>query len=295
MNESKEVLLITGATGYIGSQLARHFIEKKQRVRAIIRKSSDRSRLPASPLLEIFEVSDKFENLPAAFEKHDVRAVFHLASHAMLHHTPSDIPPLLEANVTFGVALLEAICAAPSTVLINTGSYWQTSHDSGVPNSFYAATKQAFESFIDYYTLHGLRAVTLRLTDVYGETDSRPKLLNFVKGAARTGTSISMTPGNQLISFVHIDDVVQAYECALAYAEKAEVGHAVYTVAVPPISLREAMACFEKVSKTSLNLCWGDKPYPQGQIMNPKMDSLLPGWRAQISLEEGLRRIIAHG
>jgi hypothetical protein len=54
-------------------------------------------------------------------------------------------------------------------------------------------------------------ALSLVLCDVYGEPDTRPKLLSLLFSAAQRATSLDMTPGPQRVDLVYVDDVCAAY------------------------------------------------------------------------------------
>ena len=99
---------------------------------------------------------------------------------------------------------------------MNTGSYSQ--HYGGraySPVSLYAATKQAFQDILQFYCeVRGLRAVTLELPDTYGPDDKRPKLFSLLDRVARSGETLQMSPGEQLLDLLHVDDVVHGYEVA---------------------------------------------------------------------------------
>ena len=52
--------------------------------------------------------------------------------------------------------------------------------------------------------------VTLKFFDTYGPADRRPKLLNLLLAAAATQVPLAVSPGQQMIDLVHVDDAVGA-------------------------------------------------------------------------------------
>ena len=77
------------------------------------------------------------------------------------------------------------------------------------PVNLYAATKQAFEDVLAYYAdAQGIAAVTLELYDTYGPGDPRRKLIRILFEAARSGEPIQLSPGEQVIELLHVDDAV---------------------------------------------------------------------------------------
>ena len=286
--------LITGATGYVGSHLARRLVETGASVTAIVRPRSDTTRLPrAGVRTEIYDGS--LDSLAAAVERARPDCAFHLASVSRIETTRADIDALLQGNITLGVHLLAALQAAPGCRLINTGSYSQFAPDGTYePDSLYAVTKQAFELFVAYATeTDRLAAVTLILFDVYGETDWRSKLLGQLLDSALTAEPLAATDGQQLLDFVHVEDVVDGFMHAARMPLAAE--HRRYRLDTGRrVSLRELAATIGRLAGTALDVRWGERPYRLRQKMSvlDRGERLL-GWTARIDLEEGLRRCLA--
>jgi nucleoside-diphosphate-sugar epimerase len=182
---------------------------------------------------------------------------------------------------------------------INTGTSWQNAEREGFrPFNLYAATKEAFEQILGYYVDLRLSAVTLRLFDVYGPADPRSKLINLLSDIAASGKSLDMTPGEQKIDLVHVDDVCRAYEYAISYAlDQSPPAHHVFGVSSGnPIGLHDLVDLFERVRGVKCNINWGKRPYRAREIMEPyKGYKPLPGWRPHVKLEDGLRNLELSG
>jgi len=205
---------------------------------------------------------------------------------------------LVASNILFGTQLLEAMDQSGACCLVNTGTAWQNYENQAYdPVNLYAATKQAFEDIARYYVqARGQRMVTLRLCDTYGPNDPRPKLFALLKRALATGEVLVMSPGEQLIDLVFIDDVVEAFRLAgerllRDEAAAAEI-HAVTSGS--PITLKGLVARFAEAVGMPLSVCWGGRPYRPREVMAPpRLFGPLPGWQAKVSLAEGLGRIAA--
>ena len=139
--------------------------------------------------------------------------IYHLAACCLNSHGPEQTPALIDSNIVLGAYLLEAASAIGRLPLIYAATI--ASHYKNevyCPQNLYGATKQAFSDLLAFYTDAGLlRAVTLVLSDTYGPGDHRPKILNLVKQAAKTGKLLQLTDGQQEYDIVHIDDVVCAF------------------------------------------------------------------------------------
>lgn len=222
--------------------------------------------------------------------------VFHLASLFLAQHEPGDVEPLVLSNVLFGSQLLEAMRVNGVSQIVNTGTSWQHyNNDDYKAVCLYAATKQAFEDILAYYTeTASIKAVTLQLFDTYGPDDPRPKLFHLLNKTARSRKALAMSPGEQLIDLVYIDDVIDAYLCAIAALGVLPVGHHVYAVSSgKPLPLRELVSIYEKVAGVNLPIDWGKRSYRPQEVMVPwSRGQSLAGWYPRVSLAEGIRRII---
>jgi nucleoside-diphosphate-sugar epimerase len=293
-----KIALITGATGYIGSELANHLSRQGWVVNVIVRPKSDRYLLERQGssscfLTHLYDGTAK--SLLAAVEKSQPDVVFHLASAVLSEPDPDNIDSMLEANIRFGVHLAQAMSSMGVTKLVNTGTFWQ--HYDGKPYdpvNLYAATKQALEALLQFYvSAHGFSVINLKLFDTYGENDPRPKLLNLLKKTFREGTPLAMSPGDQKVDLVHVDDVVKAYETAAGLLISGRVdGMENYVVSSGQrLTLRALLKLIEDMTGKSLPIQWGERPYRDREIMEPMQGRCLPRWNVQIDIQKGISRL----
>lgn len=263
----------------------------------LVRPGTDRQRLaPGGETLVAHLVEPDVGSVVAALRESRADVVFHLASLFRARHEPDDVGPLVEANVLFGARLLEAMRVVGCRRLVNTGSAWQHFGDrADGAVSLYAATKQAFESLLQFYTDSGwLEAVTLVLYDTFGPGDTRPKFLNLLRAAAREGRVFEASPGEQQLDLVHVDDVVEAYvHAAGRLLEGRAAGHERFAVCSGEgRSLREIAAAYAEASGRELSVRWGARPYRDREPMQPwRKGAVLPGWTPRWSLRDGLSQL----
>ena len=288
--------ILTGATGFVGSNLCKELVIQGWNVTVIARKSSDYSYIKEIiDRVDIYEYEGDILNLINFFIKEEADVVFHLASLVIVEHESNQINALVDSNLRFGLEILEAMQKSSTKLLINTGTPWQHYNNSGYnPVNLYAATKEAFEKLLNYYTeCEGIRAITLKLFDTYGETDKRPKLINLLNQIADEKKELKMTPGEQVIDLVHVDDVVSAFIRAYEYLlENEQLKYKDFGVGTEkPVSLKELILLFEKITGKKLNVVWGGREYRKREVMGLWKDyETLPNWRCEINLNEGLLR-----
>lgn len=288
--------LVTGATGFVGSHLVDDLIRKGWEVHSLLRTSAQGDDSRQLGHRHIWD--DSTDGLLRIMSAARPDTVFHLASLFLAQHRSEDVVPLVESNVRLGGQLLEAMSRSGVDCLVYAGTSWQ--HFENKPYSpvcLYAATKQAFADILRYYTeAASIRAVTLTLYDTYGPGDRRPKLFSMLRQAASNTVALEMSPGEQLLDLVYIDDVVAAFEGAHDMLHSVSM-RGVEEFAVTSgraVPLKEVVACYTRVTGKMVNINWGGRPYRAREVMVPwNCGRILPGWRAEISLEEGIRRMEA--
>lgn len=284
-------LFLSGATGFIGKHLVRFLQDKGHRVYLFIRPSSDISGLtPAG----FFVFEDNISSLVFYLKEKQIDGIIHLASCCLVQHHPEQIKELILSNIYLGTALLEAAVEGKVKWFLNTGTIWQN-YQSGPENSYcpvnlYAASKQAFEDMARYYTeISSLRFCTLKLCDTYGPDDARPKIFSLFNQISKSGEVLAMSPGEQQLDLLHIDDVVRGFE-HLAELLHADVDlEKEYVLSSGHLcTLKSLVALYESYTGRKLAIEWGGRPYRPREVMIPWRGSVLPGWSPAVSLKKGL-------
>jgi len=285
--------LVTGASGFVGAALTRRLLADGWDVHLVLRASSSAGGLPpAGPRLHLHRHDGSTAQLIDIMRAAAPDTVFHLASLFLATHQPADVERLVQANLLFSTQLAEAMAACGVRRLVNTGTSWEHYQDQAYnPVCLYAATKQAFSAILRFYVeVHGLRVVTLKLFDTYGAGDTRPKVLNLLKRIANEGSSLAMSPGEQLVDLVYIDDVLDAFLLAAAQLDTQAGAMEEYGVSSgQPLPLREIAALYAQVSGKPLDISWGGRPYREREVMVPWHSyRSVPGWQPKVSLAQGL-------
>jgi len=293
------VALVTGATGFVGGRLVRRLLTDGWETHAIVRPSSNATTLcGVLGSGNVHEHDGSTSGLINIVGSIHPLAVFHLASAVITDYAAADVEPLIRSNILFGIQLLEAMTVAGVSDIVNTGSYSQ--HYEGreySPVSLYAATKQAFQDILQFYSeVRGLRAVTLELPDTYGPDDKRSKLLSLLDRVARSGETLQMSPGEQLLDLLHVDDVVHGYEVA---ADGLLSGHlpspSEYQLSSGSLMrLKDVVELYRQATGRTVSVAWGGRSYRAREVMEPRSPvSVLPEWQPCISLKDGFAALNA--
>ena len=221
-------------------------------------------------------------------------AIFHLAAVYAEPVSADCVLSMLDGNLSLGACLLFAATrCAMQPVFINTGTYWQFDKESMYsPNSLYAATKQAFQDLLHFYRERmGTAAVTLIYYDTFGEGDTRQKLWQKMTSAA-AGTSFRLSLGEQTIHLVHVEDIVRAFIRAAELLHEGQQMAPMYTVqSDSPRTLRSLVEELNSRGNLGLDLQWGAIPYWEGQVVEPWVGEMLPGWKPEVEVMSALLRL----
>ncbi len=291
-------VLLTGATGFIGSRLTQRLVADGAAVAIVARPSSSFDQLGnAANQIELLRHDGSTGQLSAFVKDFSPQMVFHLAANFIGVHTSNDVAPLVADNVAFTAQVCQAMVNADVRYLVGAGTVWQHATSPPgeavpTPNSLYAATKQAAEDIIAYYAGTGaLSSIVLKIYDSYGPGDPRPKFLNVLASAAATGKTLDATSGRQQLHLVHVDDIVAAFRHAGAMLTAGESqGHHSYTLpSAEAVSLKSVVATWQEATGRAVDVTWGARPDRPGEVMVPWEGPPLPGWKAKIPLKTGLK------
>lgn len=290
--------LVSGATGYIGSRLVKTIVDDGKNVEVIVRPSSDRSVVDRHAV-RTFVHDGSLADMMRIMSKSRADTIYHLAAHYVRNHKPDDVPELIEGNVTFGTYLLEGAAQNGVKKFVSTGTVWEKRGDNkSAPVNLYAALKAAHGCVSDYYSYHcGMNVVTVRLCGTYGPGDWRGKVLDQIDDASRSNEQLKMSPGEQKVNLLHVDDVVRALMKAESVEDRASEGRRSYSaVADESVRLRDLVKLYEHSTGRTCDVNWGARSYSEGVVMEPWLgDKTVPGWKPRIGLREGLRKVYGSG
>lgn len=287
-------ILITGITGYIGSNLARRLLPECE-IYGLVREPLSLTYLSdIQSQIHFVNFDGTCESISKALSISQPDYVYHLATYYTGAHGMEQTPKLIDSNITLGAYLLEAMANCSCSALIYASTVM--SHYQGeeyCPLNLYAATKRAFSDLLTYYTDTGLiRAVTLVLSDTYGPNDHRPKILNLIKKSIQNGEQLALSDGGQDYDLVYIDDVVKAFQMAgKQLLQNPDWKNETFQISAKEIfTLRETVERMLQLNQWNLNAGWGERPSPEREIRQAvRVYPPLPSWQPEISLEEGLQ------
>jgi dihydroflavonol-4-reductase len=220
-----DLVLVTGATGFVGTALCRTLLDFGMRVRALHRASSNLKNLEGLTV-EIFEgdILDR-ESMDRAC--HQVRWVFHAASQSDYWRNPETVrQTAIDGTRTVGEAALaagvERLIFTSSLAAMGVplkGELLTEDHRFNLPEAQfpYGAAKHQAEVVLQQLVEQGLDAVIVNPTIILGPWDINQISGSMVTEAAR-GWGFFYTDGG--VNFVHILDVAQGHLSAARLGRK---------------------------------------------------------------------------
>lgn len=196
-------VLVTGGAGFLGSHVADVLAEKGHEVTVFDREPSP--YLSGKQTMLVGDILDE-RTLAKAVEGQEV--VYHFAGIADIDECTIRPVDTVEINVLGTVKLLEACVQSGSVRRFLFASSAYVYSDSG---SFYRASKQACESFIEnYHELHGLEYTNLRYGSLYGDrADGRNSIYRMLTSALQNKRISYRGSGDEIREFIHVRDAAE--------------------------------------------------------------------------------------
>jgi dolichol-phosphate mannosyltransferase len=295
-------ILVLGASGFIGANLMRALLESRSDV------FGTASRDPAWRLAEID--ADRLitvdllgrGNLRTLLERVQPETVFDCVAYGA-YSFEQDVDRMYQTNVLFKQELTEELVRRGTYCYIHAGSSSEYgAHASApdesqppAPNSHYAVTKAAAAGLVYFSGRHrGLRCANLRLYSVYGPLEDRSRLIPTLVAEAAARRLPPFVGPDTSRDFLYVDDAIRAFLGAAVllrpdrYGDSFNVGSGIKT------TIRDLAYLAKRVFRLDCEPQFSSMPARTWDLddwySNPARAAQALGWRAEVALDEGLRR-----
>lgn len=285
-------ILLTGASGFLGSALALHWRNTGHQVALLLRPTSQLHRLRGfDASFDIGRCTTDAE-VEAFVRKVQPEVVVHTAC-AYGRQGETSLQ-LFDANLRLGLVILQALQHTAQPVsFINTGSALEPDV------SPYALSKHQFAQWGRMLAaqLGGkLRFVNVLLQHMYGPGDDASKFTTHVLQAChRNEPVLQLTVGEQARDFIYIDDVVSAYDTLLTQSHQLDAVLDIEVGSGVAPTIRQFVETAHHLTASRTELLFGALPYRANEAMHcraniERMTQL--GWHPAFDLNAGLKKTI---
>ncbi len=308
---SREVVLVTGGAGFIGSHLCLRLFDHGCHVLCLDNYFTGRRENFGQRYQELIS-SGRFE-----FIRHDViepitlevDRIFHLACPASPVHYQQNPVKTIKTNVIGTWRMLGVAKRTRARILLastsevygdpevhpQTEDYWGHVNPIGVRSCYDEGKRVAETLAVDYHRQDKVDIRIARIFNTYGpnmSVDDGRVMSNFICQALRGEPLTVYGDGGQTRSFCYVSDLVDGLFKLMDgdHSGPINLGND------KEISMLELVTCIEKLLGRKLNVV--NKPLPQDDPVRRRPDlnraRKLLGYEPRIELEEGLRHTIAY-
>ena len=284
----KRTILLTGGTGFLGSNLLQKLVLENFNIILLKRSTSNTTQINNVLDKVIMYDIDKI-GMDRVFQNNHVDIIIHCAT----NYGRKDIDPieLLEANIILPLRLLQFGNEGGAFCFINT----DTILDKRI--NYYSLSKSQFKEWLKVYS-NNMACINISLEHFYGPYDDKTKFVTYIIHKILNNVDdINLTKGKQKRDFIYIDDVTSAFLKIINHSNSLGKGFYNYEIGTThATAIRDIVVLIKRLAKNSHTyLNFGTLPYRKNEVMEYRVDiseTLKLGWKAEFSLEEGLKKTI---
>jgi CDP-3, 6-dideoxy-D-glycero-L-glycero-4-hexulose-4-reductase len=201
--------LVTGATGFIGSNIINLLIKKKKKVYALIKSSSKKKIHKKKNLYFIYYKN--FGEIETKLKNYKFSTFINCATYySSTNHEQIKIIKMIESNIIFGTLVFLAI-KNDIKKFINFGSMMEyTNYKIKRPLNFYGMTKKIYEEILNYFIdKKKIKYYNIKLYDTFGLDDKRKKLIPTIINNYNKNKITTINSENLQINIISISSVLK--------------------------------------------------------------------------------------
>jgi len=275
-------ILLTGSTGFVGSAILNE-LSKNYIVYCLNRKKIKKSKKYKNIYFK------SYDDLNSKLKKIQADTVIHCATHYVKYHEAKDIDKLSNSNILFGNIILENLSKMKVKNFINFSTVWEN-YDGIKDNYFnlYSAYKKCFSNLLKYYEKNSpnINFYNLFISDTFGETDKRPKIINVLKKNYKRNLATKIISSKLYLNLLNIKDIVNSI--SIIFKNKNKPGN-YNLVNSKNYSMSQIINAVNNNNNKKIKIKWlSDRQIKEGIFKNKK----LIGWVPKNSTIDDSGRII---
>ena len=289
---SGQKVLVTGASGFIGSHLCRRLSENGAEVHAVSRSQHDHDGAR-------WWQADLSDSCVVRALLKDIRPqiIFHLSGQVTGAPDLEFVISTFDSNVVSTVYMLTAAAEIGCDRIVLTASMTepQLSSADAIPGSPYGAAKWVSAAYGRmFHALYQTPVTILRPFVAYGPRQNPKKIIPYVALSLLRGECPKLASGRWEADWIYIDDVIEGCLTA-AYAPGIE-GRTFDLGSGTLLSARDIVNRIVNLIGTTITPSLGvltDRPAEEIRVADLTHAKEKLGWSPTISIDEGLARTVA--
>jgi|SRR3989344_2915083 len=299
----KDRYLVTGATGFVGSNLVRQLVKQNSHVSVIVRNKSLNFRLlDIASKLHVYQADLTKPSLNNVIDQIKPTIIYHLAAYGVPNHQ-SDVNLMIDTNIKGTLHLINAVKRYPFKIFVNTGTFSEyeikempmKETDILKPINDYGVTKAAATLFAQKMAIReNLPIITFRLFYAYGCYEVNRFISNTIL-ASLENKEVKGTQPAFVRDFTYVEDIVDAY--IKTKGVKIAPGSVFNIGSGQQHTLKEAANIILKLTKSKSKVSWGtffmDRHLESNKLQaDITLAKEILKWRPKYTLNAGLKKTV---
>lgn len=295
-------VLVTGATGFLGSVVTQTALARGHEVVATTRRGSRINRLldvVNNSHLHIVNIGDR--SVDSVFEEFPIDAVVHTATHYGRGSRMASISqPIIDANISLPMSVLSSALQHGTKLFITTDTYFNKEDRTYNALQGYSLTKKYFLDWLQHHS-DLIHVVNMRLEHIYGPFDSPNKFIPTMvrEIGVEQVKEFAMTSGEQLRDFIYLTDAAEAFMLVLDNAANLkDPGYDYFEIGTGgATSIKDLASLVKRLSDSPTVIRPGELPQRADEILasvaGPAFHDAY-GFTSETTLEDGILTLLGN-
>lgn len=288
---NKTSVLLTGATGFLGSKILNSLSKEKYSIILLKRSTSSLKRIKHfTNNIKSYDI-DKVP-LEYIFKDQKIDYVIHTACE--YGRNGESMQKIYESNLVLGLNILNQCLKYSTKTFINTDTFLQKNLND------YSLSKKQFAEWLKHKS-NLIQIINLKIELMYGPKDDSNKLIPSVLSKLDLNTpEIKLTNGEQKRDFIYVDDVVSACITALKNAPSLPKFNEFEVGTGKSIKLKLFLDQLKKMyelnfGETNTDFLYGAIAHRDEELMDIQINNkplIELGWSPKVDINFGIKKIL---
>ncbi|MDO8659939.1 MAG: NAD-dependent epimerase/dehydratase family protein [Candidatus Parcubacteria bacterium] len=291
-------ILITGASGFIGSHLAMRLFLEGHAVHILLKKTSDPWRLSGGDFsYHEVDLCDE-KALLKIVKKINPNFIYHFAAYGG-YPEHIDLDKIIQTNIIGTWNLLKATKEINYNFFINIGSfseygikdYATKELHSLNPSNYYSFSKVSQTLLCQQYAITEKKPInTLRLYNVYGPREAPTRLIPALFNGILENKIVNLSAPEIVKDFVYVDDVIFA---CMRFLQLNNLSGEIFNIGTGKgTTIKKIVDIVSSMSSEPVKCNWNcvSRPWDSKvSISDCSKTNRMLGWRSNIGVSQGLK------